>query len=304
MFVLEKRLSWRQLIFRWHGAISAQIKGRVAAVVAVATLVTILHFQLNQMVHLTPLPFTLIGLALSIFLGFRNNTSYQRYWEGRILWGRMVNVSRTFARRVTTLIADDTGRLHRHLIRSQAAYVHALRIRLRSESYAPLERLIGKDETQLITRRNNPPIAILESIARKLRSAYDEGQIHALHLPLLEEALETMTDVQGGCERILSTPIPFSYTVLIHRIVAVYCFGLPFGIVESVGEFTPFVALLVSYAFLGLDTIGDAIEEPFGSEAHDLPLNALSTMIEINVRESIGDEPLPQMVQPINEILT
>ena len=113
-----------------------------------------------------------------------------------------------------------------------------------------------------------------------------------------------MTDVQGGCERILSTPIPFSYTVLIHRIVAVYCFGLPFGIVESVGEFTPFVALLVSYAFLGLDTIGDAIEEPFGSEAHDLPLNALSTMIEINVRESIGDEPLPQMVQPINEILT
>lgn len=304
MFVLDQRPSWRQLIFRWHGAISGQIKGRVAAVVAVATVVTILHYQFNQMVHLTPLPFTLIGLALSIFLGFRNNTSYQRYWEGRILWGRMVNVSRTFARRVTTLIQDDTGELHRYLIRTQAAYVHALRIRLRSESYEQLERLLGAEETQRIADRSNPPIAILETLANRIRKAYDNGRIHALHLPLIENALETMTDVQGGCERIRSTPIPFSYTVLIHRIVAVYCFGLPFGIVESVGEFTPFVALLVSYAFLGLDTIGDEIEEPFGAEAHDLPLNALSTMIEINVRETIDDGPLPDMLSPVNEILT
>ena len=302
MVVIEKRLTWLRLIFRWRGAISTQIKGRVSAVVLVASILTIVDTQTPHLPHLTPLPFTLIGLALSIFLGFRNNTSYQRYWEGRILWGRLVNTSRTFARRVMTILDADTS-TRQSLVRKQAAYVHALRLRLRSEPYAELDRLISDDTRRAIEARSNPPIALLEQLGDALNAEYKAGNIHAMHLPLFEEALTSMTDIQGGCERILTTPIPFSYTVLIHRIVAVYCFGLPFGIVESVGTFTPFVALLVSYAFLALDAIGDEIEEPFGSDAQDLPLAALSTMIERNVLEAAGATPLPELLTPQDDIL-
>jgi putative membrane protein len=147
-------------------------------------------------------------------------------------------------------------------------------------------------------------VALLEHIGDQLRRAWQAGWIDTLHLPALDASLSGLTDHQGGCERIRSTPIPFSYTILIHRIVAVYCLTLPFGIVEAVGAYTPLVAAMVAYAFFGLDAIGDAIEEPFGTDLHDLPLDTLSTMIEINVREAIGDADLPPPRVPVGEWLS
>jgi putative membrane protein len=124
-----------------------------------------------------------------------------------------------------------------------------------------------------------------------------------MHLPTLEASLTGLTDLQGACERIKSTPIPFSYTTLIHRIVAVYCYGLPFGVVSDTGWFTPLVVLVVSYAFFGLDTVGDEIEQPFGTDANDLPLTAISRMIEVNLRQRIGDTDIPPLLRPVDELL-
>ncbi len=115
--------------------------------------------------------------------------------------------------------------------------------------------------------------------------------------------LTGLTDLQGACERIKSTPIPFSYTTLIHRIVAVYCCGLPFGVVSDTCWFTPIVVLVVSYAFFGLDTVGDEIEQPFGTDANDLPLSAISRMIEVNLRQRIGDTDIPPLLRPVDELL-
>jgi putative membrane protein len=127
---------------------------------------------------------------------------------------------------------------------------------------------------------------------------YKLNNIHPQHLPLLEAALSDLTNLQGGCERIKSTPIPFSYNVLLHRIVAMYCFTLPFGLAPIVDWFTPIVVALIGYAFLGIDAIGEEIEEPFGTDANDLPLNALTTMIEVNVRQRLSGEDLPEISEP------
>jgi len=112
-----------------------------------------------------------------------------------------------------------------------------------------------------------------------------------------------MTNIQGGCERIKSTPIPFSYTALIHKIVALYCYGLPFGIVNETEWFTPVVVTIIAYAFFGLDAVGDEIEDPFGKDPNDLPLTTLSTMIEVNVRQRIGDTDLPALLKPVDNVL-
>jgi putative membrane protein len=107
-----------------------------------------------------------------------------------------------------------------------------------------------------------------------------------------------LTDLQGGCGRIKGTPIPFSNAALIHRIVAVYCFALPFGIADSVYRMTPFVVALVAYAFFGLDAIGDEIEEPFGLDANDLPLSQISRTIDIDLLQSLGEVEVPDAIEP------
>jgi ion channel-forming bestrophin family protein len=124
-----------------------------------------------------------------------------------------------------------------------------------------------------------------------------------MHLPVLEASLTALTDIQGGCERIKLTPIPFSYTTLIHRITAVYCYALPFGLVDVVGNYTPVVCGIVAYAFFGLDVVGDEIEMPFGDDPNDLPLRAITRTIEINLRQRLGEDPLPPPHTPTREVL-
>ena len=270
-------------------------------------LVTAAYFASPPSKTLTVLPFTLIGLALSIFLGFRNNTSYDRFWEGRKLWGGLVNASRSITRQILTLViepetAGPQRRLsdrHRQLVHDVSAYIHALRLHLQGRQDLELmTQFLGRVTAERLARESNPPIAILQRLGDDLHAAWRQGWIRDYHLPVLEQSLTELTALQGGCERIRATPIPFAYTVLMHRIVAIYCFALPFGIVDTVGVFTPVVVSLVSYAFLGLDTIGSEIENPFDDDPNDLPLHQLSRMIEINLRELLGETDLPEPITP------
>ena len=112
-----------------------------------------------------------------------------------------------------------------------------------------------------------------------------------------------MLAVQGGCERIKSTPLPFTYNVLIHRIVAVYCLSMPLGLIESTGWMTPVAVCLISYALFGLDAIGDEVEQPFELDDNDLPLDGISRTIEINLLEMIGAEDIPEPLQPVKGLL-
>ncbi len=299
-------MRWINLLIAWRGSVVPKIWRRLAFVLAVSVAETWAEETGRFSLTLTPLPFTLIGLALSIFLGFRNNTSYDRYWEGRKLWGSLVNTSRTLTRQILTLISSPDAASgatdeQRALVHRLIAYVHALRLHLRGDKdLAELAPFLEPDERAALERESNPPIALIQSLGDRFAAIWRAGRIDPLHLPVLEGSLRDLANIQGGCERIRSTPIPFGYTVLMHRIVGIYCITLPFGIASQVGLLTPVVVLLISYAFLGLDALGDELEDPFGTDDNDLPLSQLSRMIEINLRERLGEAELPAPVRPVN----
>lgn len=309
MIVMD-RLSWLQLLFTWKGSVLQRIAGRLFAVLVVAVVIEGVELNLPGGVspNLTPLPFSLIGLALSIFLGFRNNTSYDRFWEGRKLWGRMVNANRTWARQVLSYVDAGpepiTPRQDRW-VRAMIAYVDAFRAWLRNEDAAAAAKPNLPDEWyEHVAASSNPPIRILQELGAEVAAAGRDGGLDAFHVPMLEATLTEITGIQGGCERIKNTPIPFAYTTLMHRIVAAYCFALPLGIASAVGVMTPVVVLFVSYAFLGLDAIGEEIEEPFGRDANDLPLSQLSQVMRRDALSALGVSPLPPPAEPDGGVLS
>ena len=308
---------WLRMTLMVKGSTLPQTWKRIVMTTAFSAVVTLLWGVWGlERFTLSTTPFALVGVALSIFLGFRNNTSYDRFWEGRKLWGRMVNVSRTFTRQVLTLIhpgdrAPPTEKqrarvLGEELVRRHIAYVHALRMHLRDEiweQWTQLDPFIGEAERAALKPESNRPAAISHRSGELLADAFRRGWIEAHLLANIDASLTEMIGVQGACERIKSTPVPFVYQVLTHRFVGVYCIALTFGLHDTVGLFTPLVVAFVSFAFYGLAAIGDAIAEPFGYDPNDLPLMALSRMIEINLRQRLGDEHLPPLHRPRNGVL-
>ncbi len=169
--------------------------------------------------------------------------------------------------------------------------------------YEILSAWLSSEEVVQVESQSNRPVAILQLMGRTIQQAWQAGYVHDFHVVNLEAALSEMTNVQGGCERIKGTPIPFTYNTLIHRIVAVYCFTLPFGLFDTVGLVAPLVVCLVSYAFFGLDAIGDEVEQPFELDPNDLPLEAICRTIEINLLEMLGQDDVPQPLEPICGVL-
>jgi ion channel-forming bestrophin family protein len=311
--LVPSRLNWWGRVLTYRGSELPRTKWRILGVAIVSVGVTVLEVKHDWHPKLTPLPFQLVGVALGIFLGFRNNASYDRWWEGRKLWGALVNTSRSCARQVLTLLGPQPGEasptadlpaLRRELVYRVIAFVHALRLALRDEQdLSELADFLPREEVEALANERNRPFAINQGTGDRLQRAWRGGLLHPMHLAVLEGSLTALTDIQGACERIKSTPIPFSYTTLIHRITAVYCYALPFGVVDAVGIYTPFVCVIVAYAFFGLDVVGEEIEMPFGCDYNDLPLRAISRMIEVNLRQSLGDDELPPLLTPVNDFL-
>lgn len=251
---------------------------------------------------LTTIPFSLVGLALSIFLGFRNNACYDRWWEARKMWGALINTTRSLCRQVLTLVepGDDRDELVHQII----GYTYALKYHLRTE--VKLEQVVPWFPDHISDRfedSTNVPFTALQHMGETYREAWKAGRVDTFHLPVLEESLTMLTDIQGKCERIKNTPVPLSYTLLTHRLVAIYCLALPFGIVAEVGTLTPLVVAIVGYAFLGLDSVGTQLEDPFELDPNDLPLAALARTIERNLLERIDAEDIPKPVAAVKGIL-
>lgn len=312
MIIPDGKMSWFRLLFQIRGSALPKIRGRLFAVFVVACTVTAASEYFGRVkTDLTPVPFSLISLALGVFLGFRNNTSYDRYWEGRRLWGRLVNNARSMARLTLTLIAPDvtsvaratpeaTRALQQALIYRVIAFAHALRLHLRNELSEPkdLVPFLTTEELGALKVQRNVPLYVAQRMSLLIAEARNLGVLRHRDVHLLENLVTDIVDVQGGCERIRATPIPWSYTVLMHSIVAAYCFALPFGLVSTTHLLTPVVVLLIAYAFLGLDAVGDELEQPFGHEDNDLPLNAISCTIEVNLRQLLGETDLPKLPEP------
>ena len=270
---------------------------------------------------LPALPLSMIGGALSVFLAFRNNSAYDRWWEARTLWGGLVNTARTFARQVLTLVDADekSGEAdlfggegapsivpstdfvsRRMLVELQIAYVHALRCHLRKQNPFPeFEKTLAPDLLGYLRSQKNVPAAILLLKARILRKLYDGGRLDSFRFTAIDQSLTDLCNIQGGCERIKNTPLPRQYDYLPRVLIIGYCFLLPFGLVEGMQMMTPLASTLVSFIFVALDTIGRNIEDPFEYTVHDTPMSTLTRMIEINLRQNLGEDNLPAAVQPV-----
>ena len=316
--LVQSRQTWLREIFTYQGTVLPRIWRRLMFVAILTVALTVVHVELRQFIvqDITPLPFTLTGFALSVFLGFRTSTAYNRFWEGRTLWGGQVNASRSFTRQVQTWLGPPPGvvldaaqmgaivDLRRRLVHHAIAFSHALRQRLREEDDTDeYEALLDPHLCVTIGADLNRPQAIASHMADLLRRAYDDRLIHPQHVPIMEGSLTAMTDIQGGCERIRSTPLPYVYRVLVHQIVGAYCFALPFSLIHTVGWFSPVVAVMVAYSFFGLDAIGEELDNPFETDANDLPLAAITRSIEIDLRARLGESDLPEQAVPHDGLL-
>lgn len=302
--IVRPRPHWLRLLFVWRGSVIPDIAPQWLAVVAFAAAVGTLHGQVfDTKIALTFVPFTLVGLTLAIFLGFRNSTSYARYWEARTLWGTLLNDGRTLARQSLTLI-DDIARAH-ELVYRLIAFTHALRHELRGTSPEPdFTRLLPAADCARLAAARYKPAVLLLMVGESLRDARSQGHLLPVLAPALEQPLGRLSDVLGGCERIAGTPIPFTYSVIIHRTIYLYCLLLPFGLVDSIGLMTPVVVGFIAYTFFALEALGAQIEEPFGLEPNDLALDAIASMIEATLREMLGEQSLPVVPGPVNYVQT
>ncbi|WP_332878668.1 bestrophin family protein [Massilia sp. S19_KUP03_FR1] len=312
--MVRERPSGLKLFLALRGSVLPRILPALLVNIGIATLVTWSHGDLFALkITLSTIPFTLIGLPLSIFLGFRNNAAYDRFWEGRKLWGELVLRSRNLARQCLSLIdhpapaqaADGLTDVRVRMIYRAIAFSHALRDLLRSQpSHAGMQALLLPAEWAQMQQALHKPDFLMLAMGMDLRLCLQQGRIDPCLVVAIDSTLSALTGAAAACERIRNTPVPFSYTLLLHRTAYLYCFLLPFGLVDSIGFMTPFVVAIVAYTFFGLDALGDEIEEPFGLEPNDLPLDAICRAIEIDLRSALRDPYVPAPLAPVHDCLT
>ena len=311
--IVRDRPRGAQLLFILRGSVLPQIAHVLAICTAVAVAVTLTHGVVWQWkITLTTVPFSLIGLALAIFLGFRNSAAYDRYWEARRLWADVTYRSRSFARQLQTLLhferparRDEPDDPRTHMILATIAFGHALRHQLRETDAAPeLRGLLPEHEVEGFAAARRGTEYLLRRIGDDLGRLLRAHRVDAPIAADMDALLTGLAAAAAACERIKTTPIPFPYTLLLHRTAWLYCFLLPFGLVDTVGFMTPFVVVIVAYTFFGLDALGDEIEEPFGLAANHLPLDAITRVIEVDLLEALGERNLPPPLEPVDQRLT
>ena len=311
--IVRDRPSGFRLFLMLRGSVLPRILPALTINILIATLVTMSHGDLFKLkITLTTIPFTLIGLPISIFLGFRNNTAYDRFWEARKLWGELLIRSRNLSRQcqslitypVTALASNGLNDIRVRMIYRAIAFSYALKNLLRDLPGEDMPQWLTQEEVKLIQASKNKPDFLINRMALDLQQSMNEKRIDPCLAANIDTTLSAITAAAAACERIKNTPIPFSYTLLLHRTAYIYCFLLPFGLVDSIGFMTPFVVAIVAYTFFGLDALGDEIEEPFGLDANDLPLDAICRAIEIDLLEAIQHTPLPVPMLPVGYRLT
>ena len=305
--IVRPHLHWFRLLFVWRGSVLPYIAARLVLVLAVSVISVACRdwwLSAHGDSSLSIPPFTLMGVSLAIFLGFRNSVSYERYWEARKQWGALLIAARALTRQVASFAANDRV-LQKYVVRTLAAFAYALKHQLRATD--PREDLLCRLDTPALERAGAARFTssvILLGLAQRLAAAQKAGAISEWQLQSMDRNLNLLTEAGGACERIANTPIPYTYRVLMNRTVMIYCLLLPVGLSSTIGWLTPLVATFVAYTFLALDVIGEQIEEPFGTEPNDLALAAMCHGIEVSICEMVGEMPLSQPPEAKNYVLS
>jgi putative membrane protein len=271
----------------------------------------VLHWDWVASSHL---PLGSFGTVIGIIVGFRNASAYARWWEARTLWGAIVNRSRTLARQVLTTMSPgqtatpgehaEVAALQQTLVLHQVAYVHALRQQLRGlDPVSTVASILPNEDATEMAREKNLALAIQTKMSAMLVAARRRGWLDEWQWQAIDQSLTSLMDSQGGAERIKNTPMPKQFDFFPRLFVDIYCLLLPIGMVIGLGWYTPLGSTLVGFMFLALEKIGRDLEDPFENRVHDVPITAISTTIEINLRQLLGLAELPAPEQPVDGIL-
>lgn len=240
-----------------------------------------LHY-LDEPVELSNVVHSLLGFVLSLFLVFRTNTAYDRWWEGRKQWGALVNVSRTLAVRIREFSKDESSwAFYKSHI---PGFVEALRDHLRPSLPGDPARPSGA----AFSSAEHAPNAWAQAMEREAMGRLKSGEWTAQQHWLVSQNLERMVDILGACERILKTPIPYSYSMFMKKFIFLYVVTLPLGFVSTFGWWAVPVVMLVFYILVSVELIAEEIEDPFGVDENDLPLDGLCDTIQANTDEILS----------------
>ena len=222
----------------------------------------------------------MLGFVISLLLVFRTNTAYDRWWEGRKMWGALVNNSRNFAIKLSVILTDEKDLAYfRKLIPS---YASILNKHLKDEETS--KQLFGDVDLE-IDHHKHKPNQVAKMLFQKINDLYDSKKITGDQLIILNEEVKSFTDICGACERIKNTPIPYSYSAFLKKFIFFYVMTLPFGYAFSLGYYVVPVVVFIFYVLASLELIAEEIEDPFGSDENDLPTHKIAENIKKHVEE-------------------
>lgn len=247
--------------------------------------------------ELPVLPLSVIGAAIGIFASFRSNQAYDRWWEGRKLWGRMINSSRHWSSQVITYVNDPI--VAEQLVMRHVSYVHSLRTLLRKGKPfgdGAFLRTV-RDSDRGLEGSTNLTHALLHQQLAAVCELADRGELDERRLESMDSTLMDFLNIQGGCERIKGTPLPRGYGFIVETLINSFAILLPFALVHDLGIVAIPVNALVCLSFALISEAGRVLEDPFSDFYNGLPLNALSIKIERNIRERLGHSELPPSVK-------
>lgn len=245
-------------------------------------------FELHEeQFHDTIVMHQLLGIVLGLFLVFRTNTAYDRWWEGRKLWGLMVNNTRNLAAKINTYLRHDDTENRKWFAMMIPNIPIASKEHLRTGVKISEMESMDDDMKIKFEKAKHVPLALTSMFYKKFDELYRKKEITGDHLIILDRELKEFSDIWGACERIKNTPIPYSYSMYIKKFIFIYLLTLPFGLVTREEYLTIPIVLLITYVLLGVELIAEEIEDPFGKDTNDLPTDELSAKIKENVRETL-----------------
>lgn len=281
---------WLSFIFKFHKSDTIrQLFFAILFMAGYSFLVAYLelsYFNLSEHPHIRNITImhNLLGFVISMLLVFRTNTAYDRWWEGRKQWGSLVNNSRSLAIKLSAILAPDNEADRSFFKRSIPAFASALRNHLRSEE-TRLELFDEHTSNNLIDHTKHVPNQVSLIINKRLQNMHRQGKLTNEQLLFLNPELIAFNDICGACERIKNTPIPYSYSAFLKKFIFMYVITLPLGYVFSLGYLVIPVVVFVFYVLASLELIAEEIEDPFGMDANDLPIDKISETINRNVME-------------------
>lgn len=247
-------------------------------------LLDVLRFHENDF-HTTISMHSLLGIVLGLFLVFRTNSSYDRWWEGRKLWGSLVNNTRNLALKVNSFIdpADQETRVW--FARMIPNFVFAVKEHLRKGTKLSELEIVDDRFLENLADIKHIPNRLSSMMYLRTNTLYKKNQISGDQLFLMDKELKEFTDILGACERIKNTPIPYNYSMYIKQFIFIYLITLPFAFVTTSGYLTIPIVMLITFVLLSVELIAEEIEDPFGRDINDLPTDELADKIKANINE-------------------